>query len=194
MAKQERTILVTGGGSGIGRAVALRCAGRGDRIAVLDIDGGSAEDAAEEALVRGAPASLGVRCDVTDEQSVADAYSRSADRLGAVYGVFANAGTDAGGLVHELPYDTWRHVLETNLNGIYLTCKYALRQLLQTGASGSIVCTSSPCGFVALAAGGAGAYSASKGGISALVRCVAVDYARYGIPPHVGQCRAGSDS
>lgn len=174
-------MLVTGGGSGIGRAAAMRCAGRGDRIAVLDIDGRSAEDAAAEALAQGAPASIGLRCDVTDEQSVADAFARTADRLGAIYGVFANAGTDAGGLVHELPYDTWRHVLETNLNGIYLTCKYGLRQFLQAGTAGSIVCTSSPCGFVGLAAGGAGAYSASKGGISALVRCLAVDYARYGI-------------
>ena len=88
---------------------------------------------------------------------------------------------DAGGFLHELPCETWKRVLDTNLTGIYLTCKYALRQILKAGTPGSIVCTSSPAASVAFAAGAAGAYSASKGGISALVRCMAVDYARYGI-------------
>jgi NAD(P)-dependent dehydrogenase (short-subunit alcohol dehydrogenase family) len=71
--------------------------------------------------------------------------------------------------------------LATNLNGIYLTCKHAIREMLAAQRGGSIVCTSSPSSFLAIAAGGAGAYSASKGGISALVRCLAVDYARDGI-------------
>jgi NAD(P)-dependent dehydrogenase (short-subunit alcohol dehydrogenase family) len=181
MEKQGRTILVTGGGSGIGRAAALRCAERGDRIAILDIDGKSAEDAAAKAQAQGATAAIGIRCDVTAEGEVARAFEQSAARLGPVYGVFANAGMDAGGVLHELPFETWKRVLDTNLTGVYLTCKFALRQLLAAGTAGSIVCTSSPGAFVAFAAGGAGAYSASKGGISALVRCMALDYARYGI-------------
>ena len=101
--------------------------------------------------------------------------------MGPIYGAFANAGLDTGGFLHELPFETWKRVLDTNLTGIYLTCKYALRQILKAGTPGSIVCTSSPAATVGFAAGGAGAYSASKGGISALVRCMAVDYARHGI-------------
>jgi len=172
---------VTGGGAGIGRAVALRCAARGDRVAVLDIDGGAARETAREALTAGADAALGVECDVSREDRVAAAFEEAMAALGPLYGAFANAGMDAGGFLHELPFETWKRVLETNLTGIYLTCKYALQNLLKAGTPGSIVCTSSPAASVAFAAGAAGAYSASKGGVSALVRCMAVDYARYGI-------------
>jgi len=175
-----RTIVVTGGGAGIGRAVAIQCAARGDRVALLDIDGPAARDAASAALTAGAAAALPVECDVSREEQVASAFGEIAG-LGPLYGVFANAGMDAGGLVHELPFEKWKHVLDTNLTGIYLTCKYALQQMLKAGVPGSIVCTSSPGATVSFAAGAAGAYSASKGGISALVRCMAIDYAKYGI-------------
>jgi NAD(P)-dependent dehydrogenase (short-subunit alcohol dehydrogenase family) len=176
-----RTIGVTGGAAGIGRAVVMQCAARGDRVAVLDIDGPAARDAADAALAAGAPAALAVECDVSREESVARAWEEATAALGPLYGAFANAGMDAGGFVHELPFDTWKRVLDTNLTGVYLTCKYALQQILKAGTPGSIVCTSSPAASVAFAAGAAGAYSASKGGISALVRCMAVDYAKYGI-------------
>jgi len=176
-----RTIVVTGGGAGIGRAVAIACAARGDRIAVLDIDGPAARDTAAAALVAGAAASLALECDVSREESVARAFDESSAVLGPLYGAFANAGIDAGGFLHELPFETWRRVLDTNLTGIYLTCKYALQHIMKTGSPGSIVCTSSPAASVAFAAGGASAYSASKGGVSALVRTLAVDYAKYGI-------------
>lgn len=176
-----RTIAITGGGAGIGRAVVMQCAARGDRVAVLDIDGPAARNAAAAALAAGAGAALAVECDVSREESVARAFEEIATGLGPLYGAFANAGMDAGGFLHELPFETWRRVLDTNLTGIYLTCKYALRQILKAGTPGSIVCTSSPAASVAFAAGAAGAYSASKGGISALVRCMAVDYAKYAI-------------
>ena len=180
-----RTMVVTGGGSGIGRAVARLCAARGDSVAVLDIDGSAAREAAAEAQAAGAPAAIGIACDVSHEESVASAFAETAKSrgsgAGSLYGVFANAGMDAGGFLHELPFETWKRVLDTNLNGVYLTCKHGLQDLIQGGTGGSIVCTSSPAASVAFAAGAAGAYSASKGGISALMRCMAVDYARYGI-------------
>jgi len=176
-----RTIVITGGGAGIGRAVVLQCAARGDRVAVLDIDGPAARDAAVAALAAGANAALGIECDVSREESVAGAFDEIAATLGPLYGAFANAGLDAGGFLHELPFETWKRVLDTNLTGVYLTCKYALQQMLKAGTPGSIVCTSSPGASVSFAAGAVGAYSASKGGISSLVRCMAVDYAKYGI-------------
>jgi len=172
---------VTGGGAGIGRAVVMQCAARGDRVAVLDVNGPSARAAAAAALAAGANAACAVECDVSREESVARAFAETVQKLGPLYGVFANAGRDEGGPLHELPFETWKRVLDTNLTGVYLTCKYALEHLVKAGTPGSIVCTSSPASSVAFAAGGAGAYSASKGGISALVRCMAVDYARYRI-------------
>lgn len=179
--KQGRTIVVTGGAHGIGRAAVLLCAARGDKIAVLDKNAEAAEAAAAEAVKRGAKSALGLLCDVGSEEQVEKAFELVCNKMGAPYGLFTSAGIDIGGLVHDLPAATWRQVLETNLNGTFFACKHAIRRMRQAEVPGSIVCASSPTGFVALAAGGTGAYSATKGGISALVRCMAIDYARYGI-------------
>jgi NAD(P)-dependent dehydrogenase (short-subunit alcohol dehydrogenase family) len=178
---EPRTIVITGGGSGIGRAVALLCAARGDNVAVLDKDAAAARRTAEEALTNGSQDALGLSCDVTVEEQVEESFARISARLGAPYGLFANAGIDIGGLIHELPASSWRLVLETNLTGVFFTCKHSLRWMIDEKIHGSIVCTSSPTGFVALAAGAAGAYSATKGAISSLVRCMAIDYASHGI-------------
>ncbi len=177
---KPRTIVVTGGGRGIGRAVALLCAARGDNVAVLD-RGDSAGALAGDSLRNGANSIVGFECDVSKEAQVAKVFAKISEDLGPIYGLFANAAIDVGGLVHELPLATWHLVMETNLTGVFLSCKYALQQMLTADVPGSIVCTSSPTGFVALAGGGAGAYSATKAAISALVRCMAVDYARHGI-------------
>jgi NAD(P)-dependent dehydrogenase (short-subunit alcohol dehydrogenase family) len=176
-----RLIVITGGGDGIGRATALLCARRGDRIAILDKNGESAKQAADAAGVEGAGGALGLACDVTDEEQVAQSFTLIHERFGAPYGIFANAGIDVGGLIHEMPLERWKHILDTNLTGIFLACKHGLRQMLDAQVAGSIVCTSSPAGFVALAAGSCGAYSATKGAISSLVRCMAIDYAKFGI-------------
>jgi NAD(P)-dependent dehydrogenase (short-subunit alcohol dehydrogenase family) len=176
-----KVIIITGGGAGIGRAVAYLCAQRGDSIAVLDRDGAAAERTAAEARERGALSAIGIPCDVTVEHEVETAMKVSLAKLGTPWGVFANAGMDLGGFVHELPFEHWQKVIATNLNGVYLTCKHALREMLAGGRGGSIVCTSSPAAFVAFAAGAAGAYSASKGAVSALVRTLAIDYAKHSI-------------
>lgn len=176
-----RTIVITGGASGIGKATALLCAARGDAIVVLDTNADAAKSVAEEALRGGARDALGLTCDVTVEEQVEACFSSISARFGAPYGLFANAGIGLRGFIHELPAADWRKVIETNLTGVFLTCKHGLRRMMAEKISGSIVCTSSPTGFVALGAGSVGAYSAAKGGISALVRCMAIDYAAYGI-------------
>jgi NAD(P)-dependent dehydrogenase (short-subunit alcohol dehydrogenase family) len=177
----NRLIVVTGGGSGIGRATALLCARRGDRVAILDKNGDSAQEAAEMARAEGTGGAIGWACDVSDEAQVARSFALIHEQFGAPYGIFANAGIDIGGLIHEMPLERWQRVLDTNLTGIFLTCKHGLQQMLQAQTVGSIVCTSSPASFVAFAAGGSGAYSATKGAISSLVRCMAIDYAKFGI-------------
>ena len=148
---------------------------------MIDINAESARFCAEQAASNGADSSLGLKCDVTDETQVAEAFAMISEQVGPPNGLFANAGIDIGGLIHELPLTTWERVIQTNLTGVFLSCKHALVGMLAAKVPGSIVCTSSPTGFVALAAGAAGAYSATKAGISALVRCMAIDYAPYGI-------------
>jgi NAD(P)-dependent dehydrogenase (short-subunit alcohol dehydrogenase family) len=177
----NRLIVVTGGGSGIGRAAALLCARRGDCVAILDKNGDSAKEAAEGARAEGVGGAIGLACDVSDEAQVARSFALIHEQFGAPYGIFANAGIDIGGLIHEMPLEVWQRILDINLTGIFLTCKHGLQQMLQAQTSGSIVCTSSPAGSVAFAAGGSGAYSATKGAISSLVRCMAIDYAKFGI-------------
>ena len=173
-------VVVTGAGSGIGRAAALAAAERGAAVATLDLDAGRAGEVAAEAKSSGAPDAVGVECDVRREESVAAAVAESAERLGEIRGLVTCAGIGAGGLVHELPLETWKDVLDTNLTGTFLACKHVLLHLLDHGKGGSIVCTSSPWAEVS-APGGATAYSASKGGVSAFVRSVALDYAPHSV-------------
>jgi NAD(P)-dependent dehydrogenase (short-subunit alcohol dehydrogenase family) len=175
-----RTIIITGAGSGIGRGTAFACAKRGDRLTLLDKNQDTVDATARACQELGADA-IGAACDVAKETEIAGVFQKSAERFGPVWGVFANAGIDEAGMIHELPLAKWDRVLAVNLTGVFLTCKFGLQQMMASGAGGSIVCTSSPCGSVALPVGGVGAYSATKAGISALVRCMAVDYARYGI-------------
>ena len=91
-----RPIIITGGGGGIGRATALLCAKRGDRVAILDKNGKGAKQVAEAARIQGAGGAIGLECDVSDEAQVAQAFALIHEQFGAPYGIFANAGIDLG--------------------------------------------------------------------------------------------------
>jgi NAD(P)-dependent dehydrogenase (short-subunit alcohol dehydrogenase family) len=173
-------VVVTGAGSGIGEAVALLMAGRGAPVAVLDIDPAAADRTVARARKRSADATvLAVGCDVGSEDETRKAFDRVLAEMGPPQGLFAGAAIDEGGLVHELGVDAWQRTLDTNLTGVFLSCRAMIQQLLQRNLTGSIVCASSPAAVVALPA--AASYSASKGGIAAFVRCLAIDYAAHGI-------------
>jgi NAD(P)-dependent dehydrogenase (short-subunit alcohol dehydrogenase family) len=176
-----QTVLVTGAASGIGAAVALAAARAGKRIALLDVDGDSMDDVAHQAQDAGASAVLGVEVDVADETAIAGAIARCRDELGVPTGVLANAGIEVNGPAHELALAQWERTMDVNLTGAFLTARHAIRAMLEAGVGGSVVCTSSPSAFVGFAGGGNAAYAASKGGVSALVRSLALDYASAGI-------------
>ncbi|OMI35326.1 SDR family NAD(P)-dependent oxidoreductase [Streptomyces sparsogenes] len=176
-----RTILITGGGSGIGRATALEAARRGWAVGILDRDGESAERAAAEARRTGAPRSWSAAPDVTDEQELVDAFGAASTALGPLDGVTASAGIEINAPLPQMPLDTWRRVLDVNLTGTFLTVRTAVQALRDTGRPGSIVCVSSPSAFVGFAGGSNSAYGASKGGVSAFVRAAAIDLAPHGI-------------
>jgi len=177
--RRQGAVMVTGGGAGIGKAVAVSAAEAGYDVAVLDIDGAAARRTAEEASGHGVHA-VGVACDVTSETGVASAIATAIDEVGGLWGLVTSAGIDRGGLVHELDFDRWQQVIAVNLNGTFLAAKHVLKHLVAKRGGGSIVCVSSPWAYLSTP-GGASAYCASKGGVSALTRSMALDYAQYDI-------------
>jgi NAD(P)-dependent dehydrogenase (short-subunit alcohol dehydrogenase family) len=165
------SVLVTGAGAGIGRAVALRFAAAGARVTAVDRDG--------DALARIESDSIRpVVADVTDEAAVAAAVE-SARPLDTIV---SNAGVQLAGeddRADRLSLEVWRRTLDINLTGMFLTCKHGLRALLANGG-GAVVLTCSPTGLFGCAPG-YDAYSASKAGVAGLVRVLAADYAADGI-------------
>lgn len=174
----DQHIVVTGGGSGIGRATAILAAEAGIRVSVLDRNGAAAEETLRAVSIDGCGA---YSCDVTDGAALSTVLDAAEQTSGPITGLVAAAGIDRGGFAHQLPEQTWRDVVEVNLTGTFLAAREVLRRMVQAGNSGAMVLCSSPAAFVGFAAGGASAYAASKGGVSALTRSLAVDYAAHGI-------------
>jgi NAD(P)-dependent dehydrogenase (short-subunit alcohol dehydrogenase family) len=172
---QDRVVVVTGGGSGIGLASARRMAAEGARVVVGDVD--EAAGAAAAAEVGG----LFVPLDVAVDDQVAALFAAAADTYGAVDVAFNNAGIsppeDDSLLVTDL--DVWRRVQEVNLTSVFLCCRHAIPHMQRQGR-GSIINTAS---FVAVmgAATSQIAYTASKGGVLAMSRELGVQFAREGI-------------
>ncbi|WP_338695957.1 SDR family oxidoreductase [Streptomyces sp. Q6] len=135
MDTSTRTAVVTGAGSGIGRAVALELLGAGWRVALAGRRTPTLEETA--ALAPGADA-LAVRADVSSPADVAALFSAVRDRFGRLDLLFNNAGTfGPGGVpVEDLDYDAWRHVVDTNLNGAFLCAQAAFRQMKEQDPRG----------------------------------------------------------
>jgi NAD(P)-dependent dehydrogenase (short-subunit alcohol dehydrogenase family) len=173
-------LLVTGAASGIGRAVALDALRRAMSVVAVDRD-----EAGLEALRKAAPKTNGqlltARLDVTDDQATQDLVAVATREFGVPRQVFANAGVETNASAHQLRVSDWQQIININLTGAFVTCQAALQAMVANNVPGAIVCTSSPSAFVGFAGGGNAAYSASKGGVSALVRSLALDYAAYGI-------------
>lgn len=165
--------LVTGAGSGIGRATACKLAAEGAKIAAVDVRSEGAEQVAGEVAQLGAEG-IGLICDVGVESSVASAVSAAVDRFGGLDTVVAAAGIHLGGATDSVTLDEWNMVLGINLTGVFLTLKHALPHLCAEGG-GAIVTIGSVASLVA--ASGAASYDASKGGVLQLTRAVAVEYA-----------------
>jgi NAD(P)-dependent dehydrogenase (short-subunit alcohol dehydrogenase family) len=172
---EGRVALVTGGASGIGRAVAARLAAEGARVVIADIDAEAGERvaASDEALTF-------VRTDVSRGDDVERLVATIVERFGRLDAVHANAGIETPPLfLHDTPDEWFDRAIAVNTRGIFLTCKHAIRHMLERGEGGSIVCTSSildPGAFAKIAV-----YSISKAAVGAIVRAIAVEYATHGI-------------
>ncbi|QKW10053.1 SDR family oxidoreductase [Streptomyces sp. NA04227] len=156
--------LVTGGGSGIGRATVRALAGRGARVAVLDVDPADAE--------------LGFTADLSDDSSVRRAVAAAGEALGGLDILVNNAGIGAAGTIEDNPDEQWHRVLDVNVLGIVRTSRAAL-PLLRRSERAAIVNT---CSIAATAGLPQRAlYSASKGAVLSLTLAMAADHIREGI-------------
>jgi 3-oxoacyl-[acyl-carrier protein] reductase len=174
-----RRVFVTGGGSGIGRASAVRLAQEGASVAVVDKRGALADETAAQIKDSGGEA-LALTCDVGSEAEVEAAVRGAIAAFGGLDSVFANAGTSGAGWIHELTLEDWEAVLRVNLTGVFLTAKHTIPHLLDAGG-GAIVTTGSVASTIIAAGGSAASYAASKGGVLQLTKQIAVDYGSQGI-------------
>ena len=169
----DKVALITGGGTGIGRACALAFAREGARVAVAGRRRGPLQDVAAEIAETGAEA-LAVDCDVTDAGSVLRAMEACAKRFHGLHIVVNNAGALLVASVDATSEAEWDQIMAVNLKGTYVVSKAALPRLRRAGG-GSIVNIASVLGLVAMK--NRAAYTASKGGVIALTKAMALDHA-----------------
>jgi meso-butanediol dehydrogenase/(S,S)-butanediol dehydrogenase/diacetyl reductase len=165
---EGRVGVVTGGGSGIGRATARRISQEGGRVAVLDLDEASAKVVADEI------GGLGYGVDVSDPEALRSVIDEAVKELGGLSILYNNAGTSAFNRLHELDPDEWDRVLRVNLKGVFNGFQSAIPHML-AGGGGSIVSTASISGV--RPAAGEGPYAASKAAVAALTASAALEYA-----------------
>jgi NAD(P)-dependent dehydrogenase (short-subunit alcohol dehydrogenase family) len=173
------TVVVTGGGSGIGQATARRAARDGAAVAVVDRHAANAEATAAAIAADGGRARA-YECDVSRDSDVAATIARAGDELGRITGVVTAAGIFHGPDLqpaHQVSVEDFVHVLGVNLVGTFAIVKYALPMLMDGG--GAVVTIASTA---AIRGHGFGAgYTASKGGVDALTRLLAVQYGEHGV-------------
>jgi NAD(P)-dependent dehydrogenase (short-subunit alcohol dehydrogenase family) len=173
---QGKTVIVTGAGSGIGRATAARLLADGAVVVGADLVAPKEPPLPEDRW-------RFVATDVTDEDAVVALVAAAVEAGGRVDGLVNAAGVAGGGLVHQLPLAEWERVLAINLTGTFLTAKHAIAQMLGQepvdGQRGSVVTIASIEGLEGTAGGSA--YNASKGGVVILTKNLAVDYGPSGI-------------
>ncbi|CAM5294720.1 SDR family oxidoreductase [Streptomyces fumanus] len=188
MSGQHRIAVVTGAGSGIGRAIAVELGRAGWSVALAGRRTGPLE---ETAALLPDGSSLAVRADVCEPGDVAGLFAAVRDRFGRLDLLFNNAGTfGPGGVpVEDLPYDAWRHVVDTNLNGAFLCAQAAYRQMKEQDPRGGRIINNGSISAHAPRPHSV-AYTATKHALTGLTKSLSLDGRAYGIA--VGQIDIGN--
>jgi len=184
---KDKTIAITGGGRGLGAAMALRLAARGAKLALVDLDEDALKSTADECEKGGSPQVAVYKANVAEEESVVTLFEDIGNDFGALHGLVNNAGItrDAltlkykdGELVSRMSLDQWQLVVDVNLTGVFLCGREAAAKMIATGSKGCIINISSIS-----RAGNMGQvnYSATKAGVQAMAVVWAKEFARYGI-------------
>ena len=176
---QDKVALVTGGSTGIGRTTALAFAREGAKVVIANRSVAGGEATVRRIIAAGGDAAF-IRTDVSQAAEVEALMTQAVERYGRLDCAFHNAGYEGMRVpTAEVPEADWQQALNTNLTGVWLCMKYAIRQMLTQG-SGCIVNMSSVVGMTGLS-GISPALVACHHGISGLTRQAAVEYARSGI-------------
>ncbi len=170
-------VLIAGGATGIGAASARAFARAGATVVIADIDAAAAESTVAEIAAEGGLARFAA-CDVSDEAQVAAVVDGIAGIHGRLDVVHANAGLESMHKATDASLADWNAVLRVNLTGVFLVCRAALRLMYQQ-QSGAVIITSSPHALATVP--DAAAYAASKGGVHALMRSLALEAAPHGV-------------
>ncbi|MGP3534207.1 SDR family NAD(P)-dependent oxidoreductase [Microbacterium sp. RD1] len=174
----DKTVLITGGASGIGAATAAHIASLGARVAVVDLDDEAGQGVVDAIRSSGGTASY-FRADVGSEDEVEAMVAAVIDTFGSLDGAFNNAGIEqANVLLHELTAAQWDRAIRVDLTGVFTCIKFEVRAMLERGG-GSIVNTSSALGRVAVPL--ASEYIAAKHGVIGLTLAAAAEYGTRGI-------------
>ncbi|MGA2520425.1 MAG: glucose 1-dehydrogenase [Acidimicrobiales bacterium] len=174
---EGRTAIVTGAGSGIGRATAIRLAAEGASVACLDVVADNLDETVEALAVLGGKA-LAYRCDVTDEAVVNDTVAQVASALGRPEVLCNVAGIGTFAHTADLPLATWDRILAVNLTGTFLMTRAVLPHMISP-LNGSVVNVASTSGLMGAAY--SAAYCASKGGVVLFTKALAHEYAGRGV-------------
>ena len=173
---KDRAVVVTGAGSGIGRASAERIASEGGSVVCVDLFEAPLRETVASIEQAGGSACLKV-CDVSDAEQVAAAIATCVDTYGELYALVNMAGILRFDDTERLGQANWDRIIAVNLTGTMLLCRAALPHLVASG--GSIVNAASTAALAGLPSGAA--YSASKGGVLAMTRSIAIEYGKRGV-------------
>jgi NAD(P)-dependent dehydrogenase (short-subunit alcohol dehydrogenase family) len=176
----NKVCLITGAGSGIGRATALAFAAEGATVAVADVDTGAAAATVDLLGAAGimAERSRSFEVDVTDPGSTERLAAEVIATWGRIDVLFNNAGIAGVGLLHETSVESWDRVMAVNVRGVFLVARAILPHMIAAGR-GSIINMSSCIAEIGLA--NRASYAASKGAVLSLTRQMQADYAAHGI-------------
>jgi NAD(P)-dependent dehydrogenase (short-subunit alcohol dehydrogenase family) len=175
----NKVALITGGASGQGRVAAIRFAQEGAKVVISDVNEDGGRQTMHMVQENGGQA-LFVPADVAVETSAQEMVAAAVRQYGALHILYNNAGIGGGGIdtdVTQLSVETWERILNINLRGIFLCSKYGVPALIQAGG-GSVINTASIAGLIGSPYAGH-AYTASKGGVIALTRAMAMSYASH---------------
>ena len=174
-----KAALVTGAGSGLGKAIAEGYAQVGAKVACVDISAGDAE-AAAGGIEKGGGNAVPVVCDVSCAEDVRKAVETSLKAFGSIDILVNNAGIGMRSNAEDMTDEMWDRVLDINLKGTFLFCREVGRHMIERGKGGRIINMASIGGLVGVETGNAN-YCASKGGIIAITRTLAIEWAKHNI-------------